>query len=33
MEETLPGLSFPVGIQYKSKCDDQSALKPPVWDI
>jgi len=27
MEETLPGLSFPVGIQYKSKCDDQSALE------
>ncbi len=27
MEETLPGLPFPVGIQYKSKCDDQSALE------
>jgi hypothetical protein len=29
----LPGLLLPVGIQYKSKCDDQSVLKPPVWDI
>jgi hypothetical protein len=27
MEETLPGLPFPVGIQYKSKCDDKSALE------
>jgi hypothetical protein len=23
----LPGLLLPVGIQYKSKCDDQSALE------
>lgn len=28
MEETLPDLPFPVGIQYKSKCDDQSLLEP-----
>lgn len=27
MEETLPDLPFPVGIQYKSKCDDKSALE------
>lgn len=27
MEETLPGLSFPVGIQFKSKCDDKSAME------
>lgn len=27
MEETLPGLPFTVGIQYKSKCDDQSELE------
>lgn len=27
MEETLPGLPFPIGIQYKSKCDDKSALE------
>lgn len=26
-EETLPDFPFPVGIQYKSKCDDQSALE------
>jgi hypothetical protein len=26
-EETIPGMPFPVGIQYKSKCDDQSALE------
>lgn len=26
-EETLPGLPFPVGVQYKSMCDDQSALE------
>lgn len=26
-KDTLPGLPFPVGIQYKSKCDDQSALE------
>ncbi len=25
-EDTLPGLPFTVGIQYKSKCDDQSIL-------
>lgn len=25
--DTLPGLPFPVGIQYKSKCDDVSALE------
>lgn len=27
MEETLVDLPFPVGIQYKSKCDDKSALE------
>lgn len=27
MEETLPDLPFPVGIQYKSKCDDKSLLE------
>jgi len=27
MEETLPGLPFAVGIQFKSKCDDKSALE------
>lgn len=27
LEETLPGLPFPVGIQYKSKCDDKSLLE------
>lgn len=26
-EDTLPGLPFPIGIQHKSKCDDQSALE------
>lgn len=26
MEETLPELPFPVGIQFKSQCDDQNAL-------
>jgi len=26
-EDTLPGLPFTVGIQYKSKCDDQSTLE------
>ena len=26
-EDLLPGLPFPVGIQYKSKCDDRSALE------
>lgn len=26
-EEMLPGLPFPVGVQYKSKCDDKSALE------
>lgn len=25
--DNLPGLPFPVGVQYKSKCDDQSALE------
>lgn len=25
--DTIPGFPFPVGIQYKSKCDDQSALE------
>lgn len=25
--DTLPNFPFPVGIQYKSKCDDQSALE------
>lgn len=27
MEETIPGLPFTIGIQYKSKCSDQSALE------
>lgn len=27
MEETVPGLPFTIGIQYKSKCDDMSALE------
>jgi hypothetical protein len=27
MEETLPGLSFPIGVQFKSKCDDKSAME------
>lgn len=26
-EDTLPGLPFPVGIQYKSDCQDKSALE------
>jgi hypothetical protein len=26
-EDNLPGLPFPVGIQFKSKCDDKSALE------
>lgn len=26
-EDTLPGLPFPVGFQYKSKCEDQSLLE------
>ena len=26
-EDTLPDLPFPVGVQYKSKCDDKSALE------
>lgn len=26
-EDLLPGLPFPVGIQFKSKCDDKSALE------
>lgn len=27
MEETLPGLPFPIGIKYDSECSDQSALE------
>jgi len=27
MEDTIPGLPFPVGIMFKSKCDDKSALE------
>ena len=27
MEETLPGLPFPVGIKFDSECSDQSALE------
>lgn len=26
-EERVPGLPFPVGVQFKSECDDQSALE------
>lgn len=26
-EDLLPGFPFPVGVQYKSKCDDKSALE------
>ena len=30
--DSLPGMPFPVGIQYKSQCDDKSALEESGLD-